>query len=494
MSTELALEKGTRVKKGFSNIRLINTGVTLALMFLFGYLPPLPGVTTVGMKILGIFIGVMYGWTTVEIAWPSLAAIIAFGTSGYTSMAAAITSMMGHNVVFQCIVAFLSVGALTYYGFGKWFVRWSLSLPLFRGRPIFYVWSFMVFFGLSAFFINQIQLQIILYLIWVDITTSCGYSKDSEFLYAGMAGILLATIVGGAMIPYTSWQLGLAMQWASLTKVPFNMGLMGAITVPSTIITVTLYVLSLKYIFKIDFDTMERFDVEKLGDESKILRPRLKRILTVCLITVFVVILGNTLTNSWISNLVNNNLTVAGVYCVAATVLMIIPSGENDGKAAVVFQDVYKDVINWNVIFMVAVALVVAGAVTAPEVGVVEWISKVLAPVFAGKSSAYLITFAIVSALLLTNLGPCIASGTTMIAIIVPFVLESGTNPLLAGSAVIFAANIGMVLPGASAPAAIFHSNAALPDAKRRIKYSLFGCICFMVTAILVFSLLTLIF
>jgi len=481
-------------KKGFSTKEVVNIVITLALMFLFGYLPPFPYVTPVGMKVLGVFLGVVYGYSAAEIAWPSLFAVIAFGISGYTTMGAAITSMMGHNIVFQCIVAFLSAGALTHYGFGKWFVRWSLNLPIFKGRPMLYTWSFMTFFGLSAIVINQIQLQIILYLIWIDIAESCGYEKNSDFLYAGMAGILLSTVLGGAMVPYTSWMLGLASNWGEVVNESINMGLMGAITIPVTVVAISLYVFSLKYVFKIDFSIMKEFDVEKLGDEGKVLTTRVKRILVIYLITVIVVIIGNTIPKSWIGDLVNNKLTVAGVYTICAALLMIIPSGDNDGKAAIVFNDIYKHVINWNVIFMCAVTLPVAAAVTSKDTGIVEWISSIFAPVFAGHGGIFIVAFTLIVSMFLTNLGSNIAFGAAIIPIIAPFVLASGMSAQLAGAALIYNINVGLVLPGASAPASIFHSNEALPDGKKRIKYTLYGCFVILVTTVPIFSLLALLF
>jgi len=481
-------------KKKYNTKRILNTIITLALMFLFGSLPPFPYVTKIGMKLLGIFLGVIYGYTTVEIAWPALLAIIAFGTSGYTDMSSAITTMFGRNIVFQIIVSFLSAGALTYYGFGKWFVRWSLNLPLFKGRPMLYIWSFMTFFGLSAIVISQIQLQIILYLIWIDITTSCGYSEDSDFLYGGMAGILISTMMGGAMVPYTSWMYSLSVSWGTIVEAPLNMGLMGALTIPITIVIISLYVFSLKYVFKIDFDNLKQFDVKKLGDEGKILRPRVKRILIIYLATVFMVILGNTLPNSWIGNFVNETITVAGCYTICAALLMVLPSGENDGKATIIFNDIYSDVISWNPIFTCAVMLTIAAAVSSEETGIIQSVSNMVAPLFADRSGIFVLNFALIVSMLLTNSGSNVAFGAALIPIIAPFIIETGINVQLAGIVLIYIMNVGLVLPGASSPASIFHSNIAIPNPKKRMKFTVFGCIVILATTIPIFSLLTLIF
>ena len=94
-------------KKHYSPMQWIHISITLLLMFGFGHLPTFASVTPVGMKILGIFLGVIYGYSTCEVIWPSLFAFIAFGTSGYAaSFNAAIASMMGSGTVFQIITQY----------------------------------------------------------------------------------------------------------------------------------------------------------------------------------------------------------------------------------------------------------------------------------------------------------------------------------------------------------------------------------------------------
>ena len=480
-------------QRGYRPVQIINILITLLLMFGFGYLPPFATLTPVGMKVLGVFIGVIYGYSTCEIIWPSLFAFLAFGLSGYCTMGEAITSMMGQNVVFQSIVSFIAAGALTHYGFGKWFVRWSLSKRLFRGKPLFYTWAFMVIFSLASSVISQISLDILLYMIWVDIADTCGYPKNSSFRYVGMGGILIGTTLGNGLIPFRGWKLGLANTFANVTGVPLNFGLMAVMTAICTVLIMTLFVLASKYVFKVDYSILKGFDVNTLGEESKTLRPRAKRILVVYLLTTFFVILGNTLTNSSLADFINSTLTVAGAYCLCTALLLVLPSGEGDGKGCIEFNAVKNSAISWPVILMCAVTITVASAVTSEATGVMPWINGIFSPIFAGKSSFFLLAFIIIISLILTNVGSNVAFGTAMIPIVAPFVMQSGMNPQIAGAALIFIINMGIVLPGSSAPAAIYHAHESLPDSRMRFKFPLFGCLCILVVAIPVFALFSLI-
>lgn len=65
-------------------------------------------------------------------------------------------------------------------------------------------------------------------------------------------------------------------------------------------------------------------------------------------------------------------------------------------------------------------------------------------------------------------------------------------NPTLAGAALIYMVNVGLILPGASAPAAIFHSQPTLPNGGMRIKTATVGALSVLVVGIPVFLLVNL--
>lgn len=70
-------------------------------MFGFGQLSPIGAITPLGMKILGIFIALIYCWSTVGSIWPSLIGILAVGFTGYDTVNDAIKNAMGNDTVWQ---------------------------------------------------------------------------------------------------------------------------------------------------------------------------------------------------------------------------------------------------------------------------------------------------------------------------------------------------------------------------------------------------------
>ena len=73
----------------YNKTKIMNIGhslICLYLLFGFGYLPAFGALNTIGMKVLGVFLGMLYGWTFIGFIWPSMIGIIALGLSGYATV------------------------------------------------------------------------------------------------------------------------------------------------------------------------------------------------------------------------------------------------------------------------------------------------------------------------------------------------------------------------------------------------------------------------
>ena len=83
----------------------IHTFVYFLITFCFCYLP-FHALTPFGMTIVGIFIGLLYGWTFIGFVWPSMMSIFALGLCGYfkTPQAAFANAFSNHLVIFMLLV------------------------------------------------------------------------------------------------------------------------------------------------------------------------------------------------------------------------------------------------------------------------------------------------------------------------------------------------------------------------------------------------------
>lgn len=146
--------KATKVRIGGISIHLI---IGLVIMFGVGFLPAPAPITPVGMKVIGLFIGVVYLWSTVAMDWPSLLAIAASSfyihllipespTAHYGPWRA-VQESLGNWVVGFIIGALLLTHALTQAGFTRRVALWFMTRKFSQRGP----WSFTCAFFFSDF-------------------------------------------------------------------------------------------------------------------------------------------------------------------------------------------------------------------------------------------------------------------------------------------------------------------------------------------------------
>lgn len=102
--------------------------ITVALMFGVGYLQPWGSLNVIGMKVLGIFIGLLWGWTFIGFVWPSMLGVIALGLSGYQTVAQALTGGFGAvNNTVLCIFLFIFAAYMDKIGLSRIIANWFIS-------------------------------------------------------------------------------------------------------------------------------------------------------------------------------------------------------------------------------------------------------------------------------------------------------------------------------------------------------------------------------
>jgi hypothetical protein len=67
--------------------KYINIAIMFALTFIIATLPGFGKITPFGMKVLAVFISVLYGWITVDLLVPSIWGFAALGLFGLTPTA-----------------------------------------------------------------------------------------------------------------------------------------------------------------------------------------------------------------------------------------------------------------------------------------------------------------------------------------------------------------------------------------------------------------------
>lgn len=459
----------------------------IGIWFLFGFglLPPFAELTVVGMKILGIFIGVIFLWSTVDVVWPSILGIVAYGLSGYSSMNAVISESMGSSVIWQIIMIMCIAGALTTSGVGEYIARWLISRPFVNGKPVLFTVVYLLGFMIAAMISNCFASIFLSWAVLASMAKMLGMQKGDKWITLMNIFTAVASGLGDFVIPFKGWQLAICNAFGSATGTPVSYPVYCAFSLCLGTAVTVLLGLSVKYIFRADMSKLVSFDATTLRDtKTTRLNVRQKSYLFIFLLIITSTLATTVMPKDWLLVKALSALTTAGVFAVAVVVLCLVKLP--DGKPLMDFKVCSTAGIKWEAIFMVASIIPIATALTSDKTGILPLCTRILNPIFEGKSVAFVLIVLVVVDLILTNLGSNTGIAMFLIPIALPIAQQAGMSMNLLAIVVIYTACMGFVLPGSSAIGAITYANEWLKPVSI-MKYAGFAVALYAVVAIPVF-------
>jgi len=461
----------------------------LLLMFGIGNLPPFGDVTPVGMKIIGIFASLLFLWSAVEIAWPSLLGIIAFGTCGYTSFANVISSGLGHQVIWQLLMIMIIAGAITDSGLGELIALKVLTNKAFKGKPQLFTWAFLYVFFWVGILAGAFASLFLAWAILREIAKIVGFNKGDKYMTIMLIYVLVTSGLGENVVPFKGYLLAIVSSYAETSGVmiSYPLYMLNAIVVAT--IVILLLTLSIKYVFKADLSKLKDFDSTVLGD-TKSLKVNYRQIsyLIAFLFIIIATLVSTLLPADWLITKAFTTLTSNGIFTLPVVLLCCI---RIKGEPILNFKTVAKNRIIWEIILICSAMLPIASALTSSETGIVAWCSSIFTPMFSGASPFFVLALLCILILICTNLGSNIGVAMLFIPIAVPICLQAGLPLGIAGIAIIYISSFGIILPGASAGSAVLYTHDWLAP-KKIIGYCSYACLVFGIVVIPLLYLLSL--
>lgn len=439
-------------------------------LFLFGHIPAVEPVTPVGMQIAGVFIGLVYLWSTVGTLWTSLLGVIAFGMTDYIDVAGAIKEGMGDSTVWMLISVMVLAGAINQSGSGEHIARWMLTRKFVVGRPVVFTITFLTSLLLSGVFLTSVANCFLGWTLVQSISNQLGYKKGDRYPTMLILGVMIVSIAGTSILPFKGIRIALSKAFAKSAGISIDFALYMVITAFLGVAIIVLYALAMKYIFKADFSRLENINLEML--ETKELQPmtfRAKSYLYAFLFVVLLIVALLVFPAKWPVITFLNELSLGGIFALVVSFLCFI---RKDGKPLLNFKEASRE-IQWNIIFICAAAIPVASALTEKETGISQLFKGLIGPVFEGSGTFVFVASVIIISMVLTNIGSNVGMGLLLIPIIVPFIKPLGVDGSIIGIFMVYLVNIAFILPGASPIAALLHGNEWI-TAKDIYKYGSF--------------------
>ena len=180
----------------------INSAITIVLMFGFRFLPPIGTISQVGMGVLGVFLGAIYGWSTVGIFWPSALSIIALSFTGYGKFSELISTGMGSNTFIVLVTMFGLLAIINESGISMYLAKKIIGLKIGRGRPWVVVYLLMTACSLLFGVTGAFPIALMIWEIFYDMVDYNGIQKG-KFTQFVVTAVMFGAILGGQIFPFT---------------------------------------------------------------------------------------------------------------------------------------------------------------------------------------------------------------------------------------------------------------------------------------------------
>lgn len=396
----------TEVKK----TNYIHYAVVLAFCFLFRFIPPVGPLTPLGMGIIGTFIGAIYGWTIIDMFWPSFAALLGVGL--LIGINPLISAAFGNFTVMGIIFIFMVMGVCTELGVVGWIVDKLLRSKLFLGKPWFTVWFFM-FVSLILGMFGAVFLIVIVLQFMTTIFEKIGAEPYTRLPLFIIIGVVFSMSMGQVVFPYMGVAIVLVNVYQAMAQTTLNFVQFIAFTFPLAIFLTIMYVLLMRFVFKVDVTPFKNLTAEALGETKPCTKEQKKALYL--LLTMFALMFCSSL--KFLGPLYKI-CAFLGMFGVPIIILMCMMLLKRDDGTPLIHMRNCGGYVSWDMALLTAYILVVSNYMTAPESGIAAALNVLLAPMTQLSPWVFIVGILIFTAVI-TN----VANNLILTIVVMPFVV-----------------------------------------------------------------------
>lgn len=431
----------------------IHVIIILAFTFGFGCLPSFGEITPLGMRTLGIFIGLIYGWSTIGMIWPSFLGLFALSLLPNTGAIEIFKAGFGDRITMVIFFLLLFAGLINKVGLSKYIADWCISRKFAHGRPYVILAMFCIAGALIGCFVNCFAGMILMMSVWYTFCHEANIQKGEVLPKVMIIAIIYISLMAGNILPFMGSSLlvvglqqayvGLSMNYVVFTVVQLIMVLTASL----------LYFAFIRFVIRPDVSKVANCKVANAAELKMTGQQKLVFALLVALI-VFLFLPG-ILPKDLVLTQVLASLDIAGPLAALFVVYYVVNLRNPD---VISFNEIAKD-LNWSLILMFATVTPLANAVSNPESGILTYLSSILSVVFHDMPPALFVIMVLFIASIITQFCNNVAVVLMVMPIMYTFAIQLGANPLVLSILAAFNLNVAFCTPAASGPAAMIFSN-----------------------------------
>lgn len=456
----------------------IHVCIGLGFMLFFPMLDPIEPISEVGMTVVGVFLGMIYLFSTVGSIWPTLVGLLLIAFSGYlgenyqgyAAVKQVFLEAIGSETTLVCLLGLVLFGALQYVGCTEYIAQFFLTRKFTEGRPYLFMFVFCLCPYLLSAMTTPPPILLLMFPITVSILERCGYKVGDKLFYSFICGVYLATTLGQPMLPFKGAEYVVVSAFQNSTGLEVNYGSYILYNIIMSIILLLVYFTFIRFVIRPDVSGLRELKVKDI--QMKKLPPmNLQQKTYFIMIVIFVValLLPQFLPASAPGIGLLKRLGTLGVTVTAVAVLMIV---RFEGKPMLDFPTLAKQgFFSWDVIFLVAGALYVCTALSNSELGIKAFLVQALNPVLGGRPMLMFIFLVLAFAITTTNFANNAGMAVVILPVIISFSeLYPEINLTALSMTVCMIVFVALLTPAASPPCAILHAHRHLVSLKEIYK------------------------
>lgn len=445
-----------QTKKSYMNY--VHTAIILALMLGFGQLPAVEPITPLGMKVIGIFLGMIYGWTTVGLIWPSTLGLIVLSFTGYMPLKAIWGNSIGNDSVVQFIFVFVFAGAVEAHGVTKFIAYWMLSRKVVEGKPWIFSFFYLLAIGILGALTSAVPSIVLGWSILYSVFSTLNYEKGNKYVSFMIFGTIIAGQSGMAIVPFKSAPLAIigAFEGIAGYRIEYlNYMVFMMITFACIILA---YILVGRFIFRLDLSAMTSLKREDIITDQSALKLDLtqKIVFVLLLALVSFMVLPSFMPKGLFITKILNQLGPTGVAVFIVSIMCIL---HIDGKPLMNFQQVASKNINWGIVLLLSAVMVISSALSSADVGFIAFLKQALQPVFGDASPIFFVIMLVFVAVIFTNFCNNAATAIALMPVVLAFASSLGISESLVAVVITYSVMLAFLTPAASPSAALLHGN-----------------------------------
>ncbi len=440
------------------NKTFINVIIAAIIFFLLKLLiPPVNGLTPIGVTVIAAFVITVYLWITEGTSWPSLLGIMLFCLSGVKTVNEIFAAAFGSWLIPFLIITMLFSVALSETGVIRRIITWFITRNFVEKKPWAFTTMFLVGIYFVALFMDCTAAAVFVLPLCTELYTMLGFAKGEKYPKMLLIGSIATLLFGfmstpiGHVIPlmymgYVQTDFGVTVSMIQYTAMGF----------PAAFAAFIIMLFYFRLILKPDVSKLMDYNVEMAKKSLPPMSKQEKLVSAGYVISIFFWLLPDI----GMSIIPEVAKYVKGLgYVVAPSIaIAILNVIKVDDKPVVDFAKLLPKV-SMSLIFLVACMNTLNLVIPAKSAGITLFLGNVVAPTVTNISSGFMIAAVIcIWCIIQTNFMSCFATAQLVYSTLIPLVVATpalGISPVTCALLIGMGSSFGLLLPPASGPPSI---------------------------------------